>query len=52
MRRDVWLPISGRHLDVFRVLTGDVEVGEGTAVAVGAGEADLGGSEKDMLGGR
>ena len=28
---------------MFRVLTGDVEVGEGTAVAVGAGEADLGG---------
>lgn len=37
---------------MFRVLTGDVEVGEGTAVAVGAGEADLGGSEKDMLGSR
>lgn len=31
---------------MFRVLTGDMEVGEGTAVAVGAGEADLGGSEK------
>lgn len=37
---------------MFRVLTGDVEVGEGAAVAVGAEEADLGGSEKDMLGGR
>ncbi|KAK1647920.1 hypothetical protein QYE76_065725 [Lolium multiflorum] len=37
---------------VFRVLTGDVEVGEGNAVAVGVEEADLGGSEKDMLGGR
>ena len=27
---------------MFRVLTGDVEVGEGTVVAVGAGEADFG----------